>query len=59
MKTMKTDNEATLAKNESAIDRLRTDMAQLRTGIFIQMVGVISVAVAILGGLITFLRFFT
>ena len=26
MKTMKADNEATLAKNESAIDRLRVDI---------------------------------
>ena len=70
MKTMEANNKAAHAESESAIERLRTDnvkaigelrtdMAQLRSGIFIQMVGVIAAAVAILGGFIAVLRFFT
>ena len=59
MKTMEANNKAAHAESESAIERLRMDMAQLRSGIFIQMVGVIAAAVAILGGFIAVLRFFT
>ena len=33
MKTMKANNEATLAKNESAIDRLRTDIEKTVGGL--------------------------
>ena len=33
MKTMKANNEATLAKNESAIDRLRTDIEKTFGGL--------------------------
>ena len=50
MKTMKAENGEALAKNEAAIERLRT-------GIFIQMVGVVAAGVAVLGGFIAILQF--
>ena len=41
MKIMKADNESAISRTEAAIERLRT-------GIFIQMVGVVGAGVAVL-----------
>ena len=73
METMKADNEAALAKNESAIDRfrlstveaiggLRTEnvkaIGELRTTMFVQMISVAALVVAAVGVLIGYLQFF-
>ena len=41
--------ETTLARNESAIDRLRADMASRETRLLLAMAGMITLAVAVLG----------
>ena len=41
--------ETTLARNESAIDRLRADMASRETRMLLAMAGMIALAVAVLG----------
>ena len=51
MKTMKAENNEALAKNEAAIERLRTT-------IFIQMISVATLVVAVLGVFIAYLQFF-
>ena len=58
MKTMKANNEATLAKNESAIDRLRTDMEKSINTITMRVIGVVGFGVAFLAIFIAILQFF-
>ena len=66
---MKADNEAPLAKNESAIDRLvasnekaigelRTDMEKNMNTITMRIIGVITLAVGLQGVFIAYLQFF-
>ena len=62
MKTMRAENEAAHAKNESAVDRLVASnekaIGGLRTTIFVQMVSLVTLAVAIIGVFIAYLQFF-
>ena len=58
MKTMKAENEAALAKNESAIDRLRTTIEGQSKEV-IKFVATMSVGiVVVLGAFIAFLQFY-
>ena len=58
---LRTDHERAIgglrSDNEKAIGGLRADMERLRTGIFMQMVGVVAAGVTILGGFIAILQF--
>ena len=69
VRTMKANNEATLAKNESAIDRLRvdiekavgglrTDMEKSVNSITMRVIGVVGFGVAFLAIFIAILQFF-
>ncbi|MCY4032913.1 MAG: hypothetical protein OXF09_01810 [Hyphomicrobiales bacterium] len=58
MKTMRVDNEATLAKNESAIDRLRADMERTANSNTTKIMVGMGIGVAFLSVVIVFVGLF-
>ena len=58
MKTMRVDNEATLAKNESAIDRLRADMERTANSNTTKIMVGMGIGVAFLSVVIIFVGLF-
>ena len=58
MKTVRVDNEATLAKNESAIDRLRADMERTANSNTTKIMVGMGIGVAFLSVVIAFVGLF-
>ena len=58
MKTMKAENESSLAKNEAAIDRLRATIEGQSKDIVKFISTMAAVIIGILGGLIALVQFF-
>ncbi len=58
MKTVRVDNEATLAKNESAIDRLRADMERTANSNTTKIMVGMGIGVAFLSVVIVFVGLF-
>ena len=57
VRTMKAESDSALSKNEAAIAGLRTDIEKSINTITMRMIGVITLAIGLLGVFIAYLQF--